>query len=105
MKVYNYLIDKKTCYIITEFAHGGELLDRLIAVKQLSEKMVANITKQILQAINYAWQNGQVQHLDLKPENLMLENQHNMRLKILDFGLNEFIGEQKYLKIKKNGVS
>ena len=35
----------------------------------------------------------------------MLENQHNMRLKILDFGLNEFIGEQKYLKIKKNGVS
>lgn len=34
-----------------EYVDGGELLDRLISVKQLSEKMVAKIGKQMLSAI------------------------------------------------------
>ncbi|CDW79237.1 protein kinase domain containing protein [Stylonychia lemnae] len=68
-----------------EYIDGGELLDRLISVKQLSEKIVAQITKQILSAINYAKSLG-VQHLDLKPENLLLDR------------------SQKYAKVKKGSA-
>ncbi len=72
-------------------------------MKQLSEKLVAKLARQMLQAVEYAGEQG-VRHLDLKPENLMLDSRGNMRLKIIDFGLNAFLGPDKYFKIKKTSV-
>ena len=57
----------------------------------------------MLSAIVYAQERG-VAHIDLKPENLILDERYNLKLKILDFGLNDFIGPSKYYKIKKSSV-
>lgn len=37
VKLYNYYYDEYAIYIITEYLEGGELLDRIIFVKQFSE--------------------------------------------------------------------
>ena len=44
-KIYKWNIERHMLYIIVEYVDGGELLDRLISVKQLSEKIVAQIMK------------------------------------------------------------
>lgn len=96
-------MDSTFAYLLLEHADDGELLDRVISVKQLSEKLVAKLARQLLSAVEYASEHGVV-HLDLKPENLMLDSRGTMRLKIIDFGLNAFIGPDNYFKIKKPSV-
>jgi serine/threonine protein kinase len=61
---------------------------------------VARVIKQILSAIQYAAQKG-VYHLDLKPENILLDHSStNYDIKIVDFGLNKFMGQEDYLVYK-----
>jgi serine/threonine protein kinase len=40
-------------YIVSEILEGGELMERLINMKQFSEKKGAYVIKQVLLAINY----------------------------------------------------
>eukprot|EP00347_Sterkiella_histriomuscorum_P017216 403350235 len=99
-KMFMWSLQGHIVYIVVEYIDGGELLDRLISVKQLSEKMVAQIMKQMFSAIKYAAHYG-IHHYDIKPENLLLDSKFHMKIKILDFGLNCFMGPQRYVKVKR----
>lgn len=87
MHVNEIMEDHDHYYIVTEILEGGELFDRIIDVKQFSEKKAANILKQVLLAINYMHKMN-VTHRDLKPENILLEskNVEDLDVKIADFG-------------------
>jgi serine/threonine protein kinase len=84
-------VDESMAYIVTDYVGGGELFDRIISVKQLSEKIASSMVKQILSAIDYCHERG-ISHLDLKPENLLLDENYKLRIIIIDFGLNDFLG-------------
>ena len=53
IKIFEYYIDNKYHYIITELLTGGELYETILKFQKFNEKKAAFIMKQILSALNY----------------------------------------------------
>lgn len=95
-------------YFAMEYIPGGDLEERMSGKRTeasksessgsgwspLPEREVANILKQLLEALSYAHQQGVI-HRDLKPANLLITEEGT--LKIADFGLAQVMGEN-YMK-------
>jgi calcium-dependent protein kinase len=101
IKLYEVYESKRSIYLIMEKCNGGDLFDNIIEHitkgRMYSEKQVSEIILQILSAINYCHKNG-ICHRDLKPENILLlnkENEENNKIKIIDFGLSQYISDKK----------
>ncbi|KAJ7385718.1 hypothetical protein OS493_013749 [Desmophyllum pertusum] len=71
-------------YLITEFAAGGDLMDYICYRRKLGEVEVRKFIRQTVSAVHYLHQGG-ILHRDLKVENLLLDDDYN--IKIIDFGL------------------
>ncbi|CDS39792.1 death associated protein kinase 1 [Echinococcus multilocularis] len=72
--------------ILLELVNGGELFARVAEFERLDEQEAVFFIAQILLGVNHMHQLGIV-HLDLKPENIMIEDMETKRIKIIDFGL------------------
>lgn len=70
-----------------ELLKGGELLDRILSQKRMSESEASAVLKTILTALAYLHEHGVV-HRDLKPSNLLYAstNQRPDSLKLCDLG-------------------
>jgi len=80
-------------YIVTEFATGGELFDRIVKRGSYTERDAAELVKKVILALEYLHSRG-IAHRDLKPENLLLQNENeDTEVKIADFGLSKIIGD------------
>ncbi|XP_044463745.1 CBL-interacting serine/threonine-protein kinase 21-like [Mangifera indica] len=84
VRIYEVIGTKKKIYIVMEYVSGGQLSDKLSYVKKLNEPEARKIFQQLIDAVDYCHNRG-VYHRDLKPDNLLLESQGN--LKVSDFGL------------------
>jgi len=86
--------DVKCIHIVMELCEGGELLDKIQALKNqgFDELTGSRATRQIASAIAYL-HSIRVAHRDLKPENVMLVSQGfdvcHGTLKLIDFGLSK----------------
>ncbi|POI35123.1 hypothetical protein CIB84_001125, partial [Bambusicola thoracicus] len=87
IKLYQVMETKSMLYLVTEFAKNGEIFDYLANHGRLSESEARRKFWQILSAVEYC-HNRKVVHRDLKAENLLLDN--NMNIKIADFGFGNF---------------
>ena len=87
IKIYKILEDSKRFYIIMEYCENGELFNRIVEKKRLSEEESAIFYYQLINGLEYIHKNNIV-HRDLKPENLLLSK--NDILKIIDFGLSNY---------------
>lgn len=97
VKVDSWAIEFNTAFIISEYLTGGEYFDKVIRTKNITEKTIASIVHQLLSALSCALSKG-VAHLDLKPENILLDKQlGETHIRIVDFGLNKFMGQEHYL--------
>lgn len=84
---------KETYFIVTEFARGGELFDRIVERTQYSEFDARETIRSIASALQYCHRRGIV-HRDLKPENILLQSTENdTKVKIADFGFAKFAKE------------
>jgi serine/threonine protein kinase len=74
-------------FLVLELCRGGELLDKIIARKFLTEKEAASILKVIVNAVEFLHRNGVV-HRDLKPSNILFSDntERAESLRIIDFG-------------------
>ncbi|KNE64032.1 CAMK/CAMKL protein kinase [Allomyces macrogynus ATCC 38327] len=72
------------CFIIMEYAPGGELIDYIAAKDHLSEREARRFFRQIISAMDHCHQ-ANVVHRDLKLENLLLSGSRDIL--ITDFGL------------------
>ncbi|XP_029362595.1 NUAK family SNF1-like kinase 1 [Echeneis naucrates] len=70
--------------IVMEFASRGELYDYIQDRRRLPEAEARSIFRQITSAVHYCHKNGVV-HRDLKLENILLDQDFNVKL--ADFGL------------------
>nr|XP_021188313.2 ovarian-specific serine/threonine-protein kinase Lok [Helicoverpa armigera] len=85
-------------FIVLELMQGGELFDRITKQGHLSEQFTKFLFRQMVLAVKYLHSQG-ITHRDLKPENVLLESQDDDTLvKITDFGLSKFVGEDSFMK-------
>nr|CUU98573.1 hypothetical transcript [Hymenolepis microstoma] len=86
VKLYEIYEQDDYSIIILELVTGGELFDRVAEFERLDEHEAVYFIGQILLGVHHMHQLGIV-HLDLKPENIMIEDMGTKRIKIIDFGL------------------
>lgn len=84
---------KKVSYTLMEYAPHGDFFDLITKYRDsFDEKLVRTYFRQLIDGIEYLHACG-VAHLDLKPENLLLGADFN--LKIADFDLSHVVGDKK----------
>ena len=82
-----------TAYYVMDFVEGENLAERLKRTgKPMTEQEVRDILPQILNALKVVHEAG-IWHLDLKPANIMLDKEGNVKL--IDFGASKQLNAQK----------
>ena len=87
-RVFELLEDRRSYYVIMELISGGNLLEKVIEMKTMTEPLAADVINQILLSLNYMHSKG-ITHRDLKPENLLCEVSDDpgvINVKLTDFG-------------------
>ncbi|XP_057960228.1 CBL-interacting serine/threonine-protein kinase 7 [Malania oleifera] len=75
---------KSKIYLVMELAEGGDVFSKIRRCGRLSETAARRYFQQLVAALHYCHQNG-VAHRDIKPQNLLLDQNNN--IKVSDFGL------------------
>ena len=84
LKVFDYGQYEDTVYLVIELMTGGSLSDLIEQQKALSIEMTVKMLDQISHALDYAHKRGVI-HRDLKPQNVLLDDDQNAFL--TDFGI------------------
>lgn len=102
IKIYEFFIDTKNIYIVTELCEAGDLYNRISSMNYFSEKIVCHIMRQILSAVAYLHSKN-IFHGDLKLENILIDSssKYNEKLneffdiKLIDFGCSRIFSSNK----------
>jgi 5'-AMP-activated protein kinase, catalytic alpha subunit len=84
LTVFEVMASKIKIYFVLEYCKGGELFNRIAKGGKLTEDAAKKYFRQLIGAVDYCHSRG-VYHCDLKPENVLLDENEN--LKVSDFGL------------------
>lgn len=95
IKLYQVISTPTDIFMIMEFVSGGELFDYIVKHGKLHEHEARRFFQQIISGVDYCHRH-MVVHRDLKPENLLLD--HNMHVKIADFGLSNMMLDGEFLR-------
>lgn len=93
LKLYNSYWDESYVYLLLELCLGGELFTVLRRAGRFSEKASRFYVATVLQAFDHLHSKNIV-YRDLKPENLMLDNQGY--IKVVDFGLAKVVQDRTW---------
>lgn len=84
VRVFNQFEENNTAYYVMEYIEGENLREYMDRTGQaLTEQQVWDLLPQVLDALNIMHHDG-IWHLDLKPGNIMVDNNNNVKL--IDFG-------------------
>jgi len=86
-------MDKENFYICTDLCNGGELFDKIKALKKFAEVEAAATIRTVISAIAHCHSKNIV-HRDLKPENILFRRKEGKELIIIDFGDAKIIEEE-----------
>ncbi len=73
------------CYMAMTYITGRTLIDRINKEGPIKPDESLHIIQQVAEALYYAWDEGQLIHRDVKPENIMITNEGIVKL--MDLGL------------------
>ncbi|KAL4612643.1 hypothetical protein ACB092_08G215500 [Castanea dentata] len=86
--LYEVIEAPKEIYLVMEYAKNGDLLKYISEMGKLQEEEARKIFQQIISGVEYCHEKYVV-HRDLKPDNLLLDSERNV--KITDFGLSNIM--------------
>ncbi|MGB9763401.1 MAG: serine/threonine-protein kinase [Minisyncoccia bacterium] len=92
LKLYDYGVVEGTPYFVTEYIQGKTLKELLNEGKRFSIKETIRIIIEVLKALSHANSKGVIAHRDIKPGNIMIDKDGNVKL--MDFGIAKFEGSQ-----------
>lgn len=95
IKLYQVISTPTDIFMIMEYVSGGELFDYIVKNGKLQEHEARRFFQQIISGVDYCHRH-MIVHRDLKPENLLLD--HNMHVKIADFGLSNMMLDGEFLR-------
>ncbi|KAI8844523.1 kinase-like domain-containing protein, partial [Chytriomyces cf. hyalinus JEL632] len=97
INLYSIMETEDECFVVMEYASGGELIEYIAARNYLSEREARKFFRQIISAMDHCHL-ASVVHRDLKLENLLLNDTKDIL--ISDFGLGRTYDPdvQEYLK-------
>ncbi|KAL0479427.1 serine/threonine kinase 4 [Acrasis kona] len=78
-------------WIVMEYLKGGKLTDLLLTT-QLTEREIASICREVLQALSYLHKNARI-HRDIKSDNILIGV--SGEIKLADFGFCAELGDNK----------
>mmetsp|Transcript_39717 Transcript_39717/g.97625 ORF Transcript_39717/g.97625 Transcript_39717/m.97625 type:complete len:754 (-) Transcript_39717:484-2745(-) len=90
IKLVDWFETPATLYVVMELALGGEMFGRIAERRAYTERDAAACFKQVLEAVGHMHNRGIV-HCDLKPENVLYEDDTDRQIKIADFGFAQFM--------------
>nr|XP_023896360.1 serine/threonine protein kinase OSK1-like [Quercus suber]XP_023915700.1 serine/threonine protein kinase OSK1-like [Quercus suber] len=90
IRLYEVIDTPKEIYFVMEYAKKGDLLEYILDMGKLQEEEARKIFQQIISGVEYCHENYVV-HRDLKPDNLLLDSERNV--KITDFGLSNIMSD------------
>ena len=102
VKLYEVFESENHIYLIIELLSGGELFDRIIQKGNYTERDACILISQVLKGLEEI-QKLSIIHRDIKPENLMFKDRKSYELKLVDFGLSEFVKDPDQL-YKRSGT-
>ncbi|MBD2339215.1 serine/threonine protein kinase [Calothrix sp. FACHB-156] len=79
-------------YLVQEFIDGYDLTQEIVLGKPLSEDVVLNLLKDILEVLDFVHQH-KIIHRDIKPQNIMRRN-CDRKIVLIDFGSIKKVGNQ-----------
>ena len=71
-------------FIVTEICEGGDLISQIQAREHFDDQQTKYYFRRMVEGVEYLHSKG-IAHQDLKPENMLLDKNYN--LKLCDFGL------------------
>ncbi len=89
---YDAGVDKGLYYLATGYVEGESLDRRLLRDKRIPEKEALRIVRAIALALQYAWNQYQLLHRDLKPGNIMIARDGNVLL--MDMGISKSLRDR-----------
>ena len=93
VKVHDLFEENNTAYYVMDYVDGDNLSEKLkMTGRPMTESEIRLILPQILNALKTVHDAG-IWHLDIKPANIMLENNGNVKL--IDFGASKQLNVQK----------
>ncbi|XP_060765664.1 hormonally up-regulated neu tumor-associated kinase homolog A [Neoarius graeffei] len=88
-QLLDILETENSYYLVMELCPGGNLMNHIYEKKRLDEREAQKYVRQLVMAVEHLHRAGVV-HRDLKIENLLLDEQDN--IKLIDFGLSNCAG-------------
>lgn len=85
VSLYDAFYNEGSIYIALEYMDGGSLADLLKANGKIEERILANVTTQVLKGLVYLHKTLHLIHRDIKTSNLLLNTKG--KVKIADFGV------------------
>ena len=87
-KVHDFFEENGTAYYVMDYINGESLRTKLNREGRLSENVVLKYLQQLLPALEVAHRQS-IWHLDIKPENILIDRNNNVFL--IDFGASKHI--------------
>lgn len=91
VEIKEVMATKHKIFVVMEYVRGGELFAK-VARGKLKEETARKYFQQLISAVDFCHSRG-VSHRYLKPENLLLDENEN--LKVSDFGLSALPEQQR----------
>ena len=94
VKLKDFHWDDDNIFLILEYCSGGDLSAYIKRYRRLPEQVARKFLRQLAMALSYIREKN-ISHMDLKPQNLLIESKHNCVLKVGDFGFAQYLlGEE-----------
>ncbi|XP_047139831.1 death-associated protein kinase 2 isoform X1 [Hydra vulgaris] len=86
IKLYDIFDIGSEMVLVLELLTGGELFDKICESEYMKESDACSYMIQVLEAVQHI-HSFNIVHLDIKPENIVLQSKNSSEIKLVDFGL------------------